>query len=72
MTEKEDTKFKINNKTPEILSDYLIKIQNVSTKDEQDVQNSILALAQMAGGRKMKPGIGKVEETGITRKDKKQ
>jgi hypothetical protein len=34
MTEKEDTKFKINNKTPEILSDYLIKIQNVSTKDE--------------------------------------
>jgi hypothetical protein len=34
MTEKYDTKYKINIKTPEIQSDYLIKIQNVSTKDE--------------------------------------
>lgn len=72
MTEKYDTKYKINIKTPEIQSDYLIKIQNVSTKDEQNVQHSILALAQMAGEGHMKPGISKLEETGLTRKDKKQ
>ena len=72
MTEKQDTKYKINNKTPEIQSDNLINIHNVSTKDEQNKQHSILSLTQMAGEGLIKPGIIQFEETDLTPEDEKQ